>query len=154
MAGVCLFFEGGTVDVFSGSPKDLNAWNYAVCASSNLNKVHVINRTEMELGFPFGSGAKTHSEGETLPFLQTDTVAQICCPWEFDDSEPLWTFDHEVDWYFFGPSSGWKNYELPKAQYKRIHIPQKGQGALHGAHIGSIVLLHRYWVNGRNSNIG
>lgn len=140
MAGLCFFFEAEDVDVWSG--KNLDAWNYAAKAAGDIDRMLVINRTDQTLLSPDADLASFEVVAE-LPALER--AVYLIGPRE-DNSEAinLWKFNHDIDWYVFGPAMGWTKPMVPG-----VYVPQNGVGALHSVHIASVVMLHRYFV--RNS---
>jgi len=141
MAGVVFFFEEQDVDVFSGRQLALSAWNYAIKAAGDIDKVIVVNRTTQKIG-SFDSSL-SFTVVDELPVL-AGRLAYIVCPWDnVKTKTPLWDFDHEVDWYIFGPAAGWRKYP---PLLEGITVPMAGKGALHAVHIASTVMLHRFGV--------
>ena len=139
MAGLCFFFEPNDVDVYSGRRIDLDAWNYAAKMAGDVDRIVVVNRTDMELQTPDAS--VDFRVEETVPYL-AGKVARVCCPWDtMPDGCPLWKYDHAADWYVFGPASGW---DVPV--HNGVCVPQAGNAAPHSAHIATTVMAHRYWV--------
>jgi len=139
MTGICFYFESPDVDVWSGH--NLDAWNYAAKAAGDINKVHIVNRTSDILANP-DIGTFDFTVSEELPAFENAAV--MITPRESGDiGEPLWAFDHNVDWYVFGPASGWRGV-YPSG--KRVFVPQSGFGDLHSVHIASVVMMHRYSV--------
>lgn len=138
MAGICFFFEENDIDVWSGRTIDLDAWNYAAKAAGDIDKIIVVNKTDKILNTPdINFDFKVVKE---LPDFNEEKKIYVCCPWNnMKNSISLWDFNHDVDWYIFGPASGWKSV----IDYG-LYVPQCGIGALHSTHIASIVLLHRY----------
>jgi len=134
MAGICFYFEDNDSDVYSGRDIDLDAWNYACKAAGDIDRMIVVNRTDNVLTTP-DSDMRFEVVTE-LPDLPN--AVRVCTPWK--GGEPLWTFDHEVDWYVFGPSEGWPDVS------KGVHIPLAGKAALHAVHAATVVLTHRYGV--------
>lgn len=138
MAKVCFFFEPVTVDVFSGHDVILDAWNYAIKAAGDIDEVAIIDST-------FGGAVQFDQDLATTIYTgieqwhPTGTVAVIDTPWNTDNGVPLWSFNHAVDWYCFGPAAGWAG-----RTQSSLYIPQAGQGALHAVHVASVVMLHRY----------
>ena len=135
MAGICFYYEDVDVDVWSG--KDLDAWNYACKVAGDITKMIVVNGTDQIVVSP--DSELDFEVVEELPEL--GKAAYIVCPWE-SPSLSLWDFEHDVDWYVFGPASGW-NAPLEES---RVSIPQSGRGAVHSAHIATVVMFHRYWT--------
>lgn len=141
MVGVCFFFEQNDIDVWSGRKADLDAWNYAIKAAGDVDRVVVVNRTDLKLRtfdadldlmfvdeLPELLGRRIHVHAPREPAKQTT---------------PLWAFDHlGVDWYLFGPAMGWR-CEIPEG----IHIPTANDVELHAVHIASIVMAHRFRYN-------
>lgn len=138
MVGICFFFEENDIDVYSGRPIDLDAWNYAAKAAGDVDSVHIINRTDADFS-PFNSECKTTVAEEFSPKDLSGHLTYLVPPWQ-DATQPLWVFDHFTDWYVFGPAGGW-----PGGQ-QGVCVPQAGCGALHSVHIASVVLMHRYGV--------
>ncbi len=147
MAGVIFYFEENDIDVFSGRELDISAWNYAIKTAGDITKVIIINKTNQTLT-SFDSDLEQFtvvSSENDLNIPAQDVVVQVACPWNPTENErvSLWNFDHNVDWYYFGPANGWTNLEDSD---KVVYIPQNGQGAMHAVHIVSALMLHRYKV--------
>jgi hypothetical protein len=150
MAGICFFFEPYDIDVWSGRRIDLDAWNYACNAAGDIDHVVVINRTRQkirspnaDIKFDLVESSKTNIALDDVPDFKGN-VAYICCPWDrAKNKTSLWDFDHNVDWYVFGPANGWRE-ELENG----VYIPQNGIGAMHSTHIATTILLHRYQAQG------
>jgi hypothetical protein len=142
MAGIVFFFEKNDVDVFSGRQIDLSAWNYAIKAAGDISKVIVVNKTSVDIS-NFNSDLEYFSVVSDLPDL-SGRLTHIVCPWDIVDSiESLWDFNHNTDWYLFGPAEGWRRYgRLGHG----VTVPMAGHGSLHALHIASVVMLHRYGV--------
>lgn len=137
MVGICFYFERYDVDVWSGRRIDLDAWNYAIKAAGDIDRMIVINRSHMEIKTPDGN--LKFKVVDELPELEGN-VAYICCPWNKAKTKiSLWDFDHNVDWYVFGPANGWQ-HEIDTG----VYVPQAGQAALHATHVASTVMFHRY----------
>lgn len=138
MVGIVFYFEPNDVDVYSGRRIDLDAWCYAAKAAGDVDEMIVVNRSGVELRL------NDFEVVDEMPRLD-GRVAHVCCPWErhrADVSIPLWSFDHLVDWYSFGPATGWKNTsEIMKLG---VYIPTASTVALHSAHAATVVLSHRY----------
>jgi hypothetical protein len=143
MAGVVFFFEPHDADVWSGRPVDLDAWALACLAAGDIDRVVVINRTEMELR-PFVDRFAVVS---SVPELE-GRVARVVAPTDRHlVPRPVWWFDHEVDWYVFGPAAGWLSLGEQKADATAITIPLAHEGcALHAVHAASVVMAHRFAV--------
>jgi len=145
MAGIIFYFEENDIDVFSGRELDLSAWNYAIKTSGDITKVIIINKTNQVISsFDYGLEQFTLVPSEKdLNIPEEDVVVQVACPWNPTNNEKvsIWDFNHDVDWYYFGPANGWSNLEESN---KVVYIPQNGQGAMHAIHIVSAVMLHRY----------
>lgn len=141
MVGLSFFFEPNDVDVWSGRRIDLDAWNYAAKSAGDVDRMVIVNRTDQDIGTPdAGMDVSVVSEETSL----WGNVVYVCCPWEADAcdrAESLWSFDHDVDWYAFGPAAGWH-----RSLSRGIYVPQAGRAALHATHIASVVLLHRFEV--------
>lgn len=140
MAGVCFFFEESDVDVWSG--KNLDAWNYAFKMAGDINRIHVINRTNQVIQNPDSSVDFTTSK-KLSDWEYSGKVAMLLPPWRNPD-QSLWNFNHNVDWYVFGPALDFVS--VPDASV--VTIPMCGQGALHAVHAATVVMAHRYHVLG------
>lgn len=137
--GVCFYFEDNDVDVWSGRSIDLDAWNYAIKAAGDIKDVVIINRTNENLRTLDAS--LKFRQVATRPILD-GRVTHVIRPWDdAEDKVDLWSFDHQTDWYLFGPASGWQ-----RKVSKGVYIPQSGRGALHSVHVATAVMLHRYKV--------
>lgn len=135
MAGIAFYFEDYDRDVYSGRRIDFDAWRYAALAAGDIDRMLVVNRTEEALPNPGGNIKLT--EVDELPEL--DNAVYMATPWD-TESEALWHFDHDVDWYVFGPAAGWAGQVPGRA----VHIPQNGLAAFHSIHIASVVMMDRY----------
>lgn len=139
MVGLCFFFEQNDVDVWSGRDIDLDAWNYAATAAGDVTRVIVINTTDARLSL----ANPKYEMVKELPEL-TGRVASLICPWnEATEKQSLWDFDHDVDWYVFGPAAGWRSLGIVPTL--GIFIPMASTGALHAVHTVSTVMTHRFW---------
>lgn len=145
MTGVVFFFEENDVDVWSGRRIDFDAWCYAIKAAGDIDKAIIINKTNLNLlTFDVDMDIKIV---DTLPEL-SGKLAYIVCPWDKSNTkQDLWSFNHEVDWYLFGPAKGW--ISCNKSIDFGVCVPMNGRGALHAVHIASTVLLHRYYVRNK-----
>lgn len=144
MAGICFYFEDNDVDVWSGRQIDLDAWNYAIKLTSDIDKVKIVNKSDSNINH-FDNSLEVEILN-SMPQL-SGSIAQLVCPWENTPSPKtsIWNFNHNVDWYIFGPGSGWGGYYTGTP----ITIPQNGLGACHSIHICTLVMAHRYktlWV--------
>jgi len=138
MVGIVFYFENYDIDIFSGREIDLSAWNN-VCKIANIKKAIIINKTYNKI-IPFDADMDIKIVNE-FPEL-TGKITQLVCPWEETPTEKieLWDFDHDTDWYIFGPASGWKEYYGNKF----ITIPQHGYGASHALHVATTIAYHRF----------
>jgi len=134
MAGICFFFESSDVDVWSG--KNLDAWNYAMKCAGDIDKMIVINRTPQHVQSP-DTDVQCTVVNE-LPIL-SNAVYFVGPNEQTETTISLWQFDHNVEWYCFGPAGGWKMINC-----RTVTIPQAGRGALHAVHVASVVMFHRY----------
>jgi hypothetical protein len=142
MAGIVFFFEDNDVDIFSGRRIDLSAWNYAIKSAGDVDRVIVVNKTDKALPSIDSDFLQFEIISE-LPIL-SGHVTRIICPWDNADIKiPLWDFNHNTDWYVFGPAGGWGRYATPS---NGVYIPMANSGALHSVHIASAVMLHRFGV--------
>ena len=133
MAGLCFYFEAEDIDVWSG--KNLDAWNYAAKAAGDIDKLIVINRTDQKLVSP--DAAMEFRVVDKLPELQN----AVYCVGPQEKSLgwiSLWDFDHDVDWYCFGPAQGWNP---PDPQ---LHIPVPI--GFHSVHAATVIMAHRAYI--------
>lgn len=143
MAGIVFHFEPTQVDVFSGRDVILDAWNYAIKAAGDITECVIVDTTGVAR--QFDSDLPTTIVTGLASWTPPGSVAVVEVPWADAPGVSLWDFDHQTDWYVFGPSSGWADTSWAD---QVVHIPQAGQGALHSVHIASVVMLHRYGVIG------
>lgn len=139
MPGIVFYFENTDKDVYSGRETDLDAWRYAAYSAGDITDLIVINESStvldpenLDLNFNWQIVS-------SMPAL-TGTVTKVVCPWESGNHTSLWDFDHNTDWYVFGPASGWAGPQ------DGVCIPQSGQASEHSAHIMSTIMFHRYKV--------
>ncbi len=140
MAKVCFHFEPNIVDVYSGRLEDLDAWRYAMRIPGDITEVIVVDSSNVLLGEFDGNFEWTITD--TIPTLDGNVTFMVT-PNERDDSITLWDFDHNTDWYVFGPTYGWHG------KYQGVTIPQSNPLiSLHPVHMISTVMFHRYHVLG------
>jgi hypothetical protein len=141
--GIVFYFENFDKDVWSGRKLDLDAWNYG-CKVAGIKKAIIVNKSHMDVrAFDRSMDIQVVDE---LPKLEGH-VTQLVCPWEDTPSEKveLWDFDHETDWYVFGPASGWVKNHFGDSF---VTIPQNGRGAHHSVFIANTVMYHRFRIKG------
>lgn len=140
MAGICFYFENNDIDVWSGHSIYLDAWNYSSKLTPDIDKIVIINKTSQNLQ-PFDISIETTITNE-YPNLEGH-LTQIVCPWENTPESKinLWDFNHQTDWYLFGPAAGWGNNYFANSY---LTIPQHGQAACHSIHIANLITFHRY----------
>lgn len=139
--GIVFYFESYDKDVWSGRKIDLDAWNYN-CKIAGIKKVIIVNKTYTELSsFDKDMDIQIVSE---MPELDGH-VTQLVCPWENTPSEKieLWDFNHDTDWYVFGPADGWVNNHFGDSY---VTIPQNGIGAHHSVFVANTVMFHRFKI--------
>jgi hypothetical protein len=141
MAGICFFFENNDVDVWSGRNSDLDAWNYACKVAGDIDKAIIINQSSMDL--------KTFDENMDVKIVSSlkeanieGHITQLVCPWNTAETTSLWDYDHNTDWYIFGPAEGWEQDFFGT----QVCVPQHSKGGLHSVHVATTVMLHRYSV--------
>ena len=137
MTGLVFYYQDSDVDVWSG--KNLDAWNYAASAAGDIDSMIVINETDQVLNTP--NSSLSFQVVEEMPSLEGH-VTQVVCPWEIVPKTSMGNFDHDTDWYLFGPAQGWGN-PRPEAQVY-LTIPQSGMGACHSVHVATAVMYDRY----------
>ena len=140
MAGICFFFENKNVDIFSGCRHSLDAWNYALLAGGGITDVAIINHTDLHLTFnrQFNFTIYPHVSAFNSA-VYDQTVTYIGAENEFTNVTSIWDFDHNTDWYMFGPAHGHTKHE------SGVSIPG---GVFHSVHAASVVMAHRYKVLG------
>lgn len=140
MAGIIFYYEDVDTDVWSD--KKFDAWNYACKLSNSIDKAIIINKTDDHVtSFDKGMDIQIVKEMPEVDGHKT----QLVCPWNFwnDEKIPLWEFDHETDWYLFGPAIGWNEKSLGDV---KVYIPQLTTVTCHSVHVCTTVLFHRYGV--------
>jgi len=142
MAGIVFYFEDYDSDVWSGRDIDMDAWKYSVNASMDVDKIIIINKTKESIKwFDHTMDIQVVTE---LPKLEGH-VTQLVTPSEMvlynKDSNSLWDFNHETDWYVFGPAIGWGGNHFGDTL---LSIPNNNNVHHHSVFIGTIVLYHRY----------
>ena len=144
MAGICFYYEPEHVDVFSGRDSSLDAWNYAVKAAGDIDQCCIIDTVGTAKAFD--ADLPTQIVASSAAANLTGTSVVIDVPWASNPGVSLWSFDHAVDWYIFGPAAGWTQGATDGLDV--MHVPQAGTGALHSVHIASVIMLHRFHVIG------
>ena len=137
-AGIVFYFEENDKDVWSGRSIDLDAWNYN-CKVAGMNKAIIINKTNQHLT-SFDSDMDIQIVSE-MPEL-TGHNTQVVCPCDGTPSSSLWDFDHNTDWYVFGPANGWVEGDFFADSF--ISIPQNGIGYHHGVFVAATVMFDRH----------
>jgi len=143
MAKVCIYYQPYDIDTFSGNPERLYAWSYAFQSVGDITDLKIID--SVGISYPTGISSSIKTEViKDFPDFGNETVTQLVCPWNQPPKESisLWNFDHDTDWYFFGPASGWKEEEYIGDNY--VHIPTHGNTEFHSLHVGTVVMTHRY----------
>ena len=141
MPGIVFYFEENDKDVWSGRDIDLEAWASACQAAGDITKVIIINQTNTKLR-TFDPD-KNFKITDKLPDNLEGHITYVICPWDkAQNKQSLWDFDHQTDWYIFGPSVGWCNHPIQNGIY--IPVPDNKRIALHATHIASVVLMHRF----------
>lgn len=132
MVGVVFFFEDNDKDVYSGRHIDLDAWYLSTQVCSDVDKMILINLTDQLIRTPNADFDFTVCSG--LPPLEN---AIYLCP---HGEQTLYDIDHsKVDWYVFGPASGWREDVGPK-----VSLPSCEHVHLHSQHVMTAVMYDRY----------
>lgn len=135
MVGVAFYFEHNDIDVYSGRAIDLDAWNIASKISGDITEMLIVNRTEQKLNTP--DTQLVFSVVDKLPILENAIYLDPT------KGTSLWDLDHSpVEWYVFGPASGWDHQADPTKRY--IHIPTMMNVHCHSQHVMTAVMYHRY----------
>ena len=139
MAGIVFYFEDNDLDVYSGRRVDLDAWNYACKVAGDIDRAVIVNRTIEPL--PAFDTLMDIRIVRKIPEPLYGSVVSLVTPWNArEDACDLWSFDHDVDWYIFGPADG---HSPGGAQ---VYMPQAGVGAMHSVHVAGVVMAHRFSV--------
>lgn len=115
-----------------------------------MTSMIVLNRTKNSLMTP-NSKISFEDRKETdgdLTFLH-GSVAYFVPPSDKRVTTDLWNFEHDVDWYFFGPA---QTFYFEKRSFDFVvTIPIPVQ--YHAIHAASVVMAHRHYrkANGSNS---
>jgi len=136
MAGICFYIEADEID--------LAPWNHAARAAGDIDTFAIINRTAAPVrSSNDGMGLCAYANlDQFLDDHRGRSMAYLCSPWQPARTRvPLWRFDHDTDWYVFGPAAGWGR-EIDSG----VFVPQASRAALPSQHIAAAVLLHRHWV--------
>jgi len=136
MAGIVFYFEDNDKDVWSGRRIDLDAWNYN-CKIGGIDKAIVVNLTQQDLITFDGNMDITFVD--EMPSL-SGNVTQLVTPTEVSGTTSLWDFNHETDWYVFGPGYGWKGNYFGDTF---LTLPQCSPVYHHSVFVGSTVMYHR-----------
>ncbi|MEK6829395.1 MAG: hypothetical protein AABY15_04655 [Nanoarchaeota archaeon] len=138
-SGIVFFFENNDIDVWSGRNLDLDAWNYN-CKIGGINKAIIVNKTDQIIPL-FDADMNIEIVSE-IPNL-VGHITQLVVPGEGAQSESLWDFDHQTDWYVLGPASGWGGNHFAN---KFIHLPQSSTAMHHSIFIGAVIAFHRVHI--------
>ena len=144
MAGICFHIEADDVGAHSYRKTDLEAWNNVALAAGDIDTIAIVNRTtEPPISPDSAIGLCLYANlGLFLDDHRGRSMVYVCAPWDSTEAcVPLWRFDHDIDWYVFGPAGGWDR-EIDTG----LTVPQSGRTALPSVLIASAVLLHRHWV--------
>jgi len=136
MAGIVFYFEDNDTDVWSGRRIDLDVWNYN-CKIGGITKAIVVNKTSEDL-ITFDSNMDV-TFMDNMPTL-SGTVAQLVTPTEVSGTTSLWEFDHQVDWYVFGPAGGWGGNHFGDIL---LTIPETTSVYHHSVFVGATIMFHR-----------
>lgn len=144
MVGICFYFEEYGKDVWSGTRENLYVWHYAIKAAGDVDRVAMINLTPQSWSFDKAVEFKMYpSLAEWEVEHQDERLTYVGAPNEFvEPPTPLWEFDHQTDWYVFGPCHGHNPLK------SGITIPMPTGNAFHAVHAANTVLTHRYHVIG------
>lgn len=146
MPGVIFFFEENDRDVWSGRRIDLDAWNYACKIPGDINAAYVVNLTSQTLStLDADMDFQVFNDLEAALIAAQGEKTYLTCPWDVGTQTNLGLFDHNTDWYIFGPAAGWSD---PVDGY---YLPQQGLGAVHAVHAATATMFHRCWVKNSGS---
>jgi len=136
MAGIVFYFEDNDVDVWSGRNIDLDAWNYN-CKIGGITKAIVVNLTDQNL-ITFDGNMDITFVNE-LPSL-SGHVTQLVTSNDTNTPTSLWDFDHQTDWYVFGPSNGWSGNIFGDTL---LTIPQTSGAHHYSVFVDTTIMFHR-----------
>ena len=140
MTGICFFYEETDTDVWSGH--DFDAWNYACKVAGDIDSAIIINKTDQVFTpFDVTMDIQTVPNLAAAQALMTGKLMYLVVPWEAGNHASLAGHDHDVEWYVFGPASGWAGLVA-----SGVYIPQAGTGAVHSVHAATHVMFDRYRV--------
>jgi len=143
MVGVCFFYEDPDVDVFSGRPEMLHAWNYALKSAGDVTRVAIINKTGDHITFNRAFDYTVYDNIDDFYMTADGTLMHVGAANEFDVSMSLWSYEHGDDWLVFGPSNG--HSKRPTG----LTIPTANNTVFHAVHAATVVMTHRYEVVGK-----
>ena len=136
MAGIVFYFEDNDKDVWSGRNIDLDAWNYN-CKIGGIDKAIVVNLTHQNLITFDGNMDITFVD--EMPSL-IGNITQLVTPNEVAEATSLYEFNHQTDWYVFGPASGWRGNHFANTF---LTIPESTPIYHHSVFVGATVMYHR-----------
>jgi len=119
-------------------------------AAGDIDKMVVINLTDSPPANPaeiIGRGLDNeftvvHSLEQARTVIGNDRVTQAVCPWNFDcQVTDLWDYQHETDWYVFGPAIGWGGHDIGG---DKITIPMPDNTPMFSVQTATAIFSHRY----------
>jgi hypothetical protein len=145
MAGICFSLDGDSVS------SNLEIWAAIAATAGDIDRLAFIHPTAPYI--PDGAEIQSETQAEfhvyarLIDFLteQSGSKVFVCHPWEipdFPEAASLWLYDHDIDWYIFGPAAGWISLE----GCRTLYIPQAGRVALPPVNLAAAVMLHRLAV--------
>lgn len=141
MAGIVFYFEENDIDVWSGRKIDLDAWNYN-CKIGLIDKAIIINKTNIKINsFDLSMNINIVSEIPELLGHKTQLITPNESIKYNLKTESIWDFNHETDWYLFGPANGWGGNHFADCF---INIPQNNLCYHHSVFVASTIMYDRY----------
>ena len=118
--------------------------------AGGIDEMIVINRTDSAPANPaeiIGQGLDNgftvvRSLEEAQAVIGGGRVTQVVCPWDFGrQATDLWDYQHETDWYVFGPASGWGGRDIGS---DKITIPVPDNTPMFSVQAATVIFSHRY----------
>ncbi len=143
MVGVCFYYEDPDVEVFSGRPEMLHAWNHALLAAGDVTRVAIINLLGKHVTFNKAFDCTVYNTIDEFYENADGTLMHVGAANEFDVPMSLWNYTHTDDWLVFGPAHG-----HPKSA-AGLTIPTHNDTVFHAVHAATVVMCHRFEVLGK-----
>lgn len=119
-------------------------------AGGDIDEMIVINMTDFApanpaevIGRGLGNGfTVVQSLEQAQAVIGEDRVTQAVCPWNFGrQATDLRDYQHETDWYVFGPAIGWGGHDMGS---DKITIPVPDDTPMFSVQAAAVIFSHRY----------